>query len=108
MPAALVITGRPAGPLSVCALSSVGHAHDIPGREITARLPAAAAELDGGPDVHADSAITMANATPRTPHDRGLAVTFPADPMLAVIDASLPAGNGGVAVIYLHHLLYNL
>jgi hypothetical protein len=35
-------------------------------------------------------------------HDHGLAIAFTTDPMLAIIDASLSAGNGGVAVIYLH------
>jgi hypothetical protein len=51
--------------LSVWALSSVGHAHGIPGRKVTARLPPAAAELDGCADVHAGTAITMANCSPR-------------------------------------------
>lgn len=105
--------------LSVCALSSVGHAQDIPGRERTARLPTAAAELDGCADVHADTAIAAAAATPKTPatrpgrrrprpkHDHGLAIAVPSDLMLASIDTSLSAGNSGT-VVACDYLLYNL
>jgi hypothetical protein len=71
-------------------------------RRITVRLPPAAAVLlDGCADVHAASAIARPTAIPMTPAtrpDHGGAIAFPTDPMLAVIDASLPAGNGGAAV----------
>lgn len=103
---------------SVCAVSSVGHVQDIPGRETTGRpLPAAAeldagvAELDGCADVHAEIAVAKATAAPKTPaarpghrcprqrHGHGLAIAFPADPMLASIDTSLPAGNSAAVVV---------
>jgi hypothetical protein len=95
--------------LSVCALSASGHAQGIPGR-ITVRLPLAAAVLDGWAGVHAASTIARPTVIPMTPaprpgrrrprlrHDNGLAIGFPTDPMLAIIDASLSAGNGGAAV----------
>jgi len=100
--------------LSVCALSTSGHAQDIPGR-ITVRLPPAAAVLDGCADVHAAGAIARPTATPMTPatrpgrrrppprHDHGLAIAFPADPMLAIIDASLPRRERRCGGRYVHH-----
>jgi hypothetical protein len=66
--------------LFVAALSSIGHAQDIPGRDADVPLSATAeaeAEADDCADVHADSAIARATATPRT------------DPMLVRIATSL-------------------
>jgi hypothetical protein len=65
--------------LFVAALSSIGHAQDIPGRDAGVPLSATAAEaaVDDCADVHADSAIARATAPPRT------------DPMLVRIAISL-------------------
>ena len=107
-------------PLSICAPSSVGHAQGIPGKE-TGRLPPTAAEPDGCADVHADTAdtaitraaaapataATRAGVGPRPRHDRGPAIGFPADPALAHIGTSMPAGNGGAAAVQVR-LFYSL
>jgi hypothetical protein len=61
-----------------------------------------AAELDGGADVQADTAIARATAAPKTPaalgarrclrprHDHGLVIAFPTDPMLAGMTPPCP------------------
>jgi hypothetical protein len=95
--------------LSVCALSSDGHAQDIPGGKDIRLLPVAVESADCA-DVHAVSAIARATATPETPpirpgrpgrrrprplYGHGLIIAFPIAPMLVSIDASPPAGNDG-------------
>jgi len=85
--------------LSVCALSSVGHPQDIPGRT-AGWLPPAAADPDDRADEHAGSVIARPSAIPK-------AIAFRADPMLVITDTSPPAANGGAAA-FASRLFYNL
>ena len=93
--------------MSVCALSSVGHAQDIPGTEITGRLVAAAADPDDCAGEHAGSAIARATATPKTiAFPAAFRAPFPDDLTLVIADTSLPAANGGAVAP--SRLFYNL